>query len=73
MLIPLADNMNHGEVYTSYESEERAALTELAENYSQDIDYSDFLSKNHETNVILDPRHNTNRLQKFLSEKGKVR
>jgi hypothetical protein len=66
MLIPMADNMNHGEVYTSYESEEKSALQELAQNASSEIDYSDFIGSINEVTVIRDPRHNTNRLEKFL-------
>ena len=68
MLIPMADNMNHGEVYTSYESEEREILAVLAQNGTNDVDYSDYLLIHTEAKAQVDPRHNTTRLEKFLLE-----
>lgn len=70
MLIPMADNMNHGEVYTSYESEERIVLLELARDVSSEVDYSDFLNIHKQVNFQVDPRHNTNRLEKYVLEKN---
>ena len=67
MLIPMADNINHGEVYTSYESETQAMLQILAKNKTGEVDYSDFLDLHTNGEFKADPRHNMNKLEKFLS------
>jgi hypothetical protein len=67
MLIPMADNINHGEVYTSYESESKSLLEVLAKNKTGEIDYSDFLDGPCLEFVQQEPRSNTNRLEKYLA------
>lgn len=71
MLIPIADNTNHGEVYTSYESEEKSVLKVQAENRTSEVDYTDFLDMKLEYEIEVDYRKNTNRLEKFL-EKSEI-
>ncbi|OMJ86347.1 hypothetical protein SteCoe_12134 [Stentor coeruleus] len=71
MLIPVADNTNHGEVYTSYESEEKSVLKVQAENRTSEVDYTDFLDIKLEYEIEVDYRKNTNRLEKYL-EKSEI-
>lgn len=69
MLIPMADNLNHGEVYTSYESEQKSVLLEtLSKGRTDYVDYSDFLSLESPEIPEVDKRQNKNRLQKYLQE-----
>lgn len=68
MLIPMADNLNHGIVYTSYHGEEKSTLKTLAGNLTIDIDYTDFLGMQVKYDIQIDKRTNKNRLEKFLEK-----
>ncbi|OMJ89573.1 hypothetical protein SteCoe_8279 [Stentor coeruleus] len=68
MLIPMADNLNHGIIYTSYHGEEKNTLRTLAENKTTDIDYTDFLGIEVKYDIQVDKRTNKNRLEKLLEK-----
>lgn len=68
MIIPLADNFNHIDVYISYETRSGSFLDKYCRTGSLEHDYGDFKNTPFSNKTTMIQRTYRNRLQKFLVE-----